>query len=362
MQRTLAVLYVLLVLLMLAQGIWWVVFITGEAGHVAREAELRLVAERELAARLLAEGGVDPGGLTERFPDLTFTPDAGSTAVAIAPDALGAVHDDARRRQRMLVSEGIFFLVLLSAGSVILLVAVRRERDFRRAHELFLAGVTHEFRTPLASVRLHAETLNRPELDPERSAEVRRRLIADVDRLEALVGHVLGVTRQAALDRGDPERIDLADATREVVDEVAALVERDHGTLTLRLPPGHTFRGHRALLTVALRNLLVNAIEHGRHGDDPPEITVELMSSDGHHALAVGDRGPGIPKQSRSRVFRSFYRIEREDRAHRRRRGAGLGLYLARRNVESMGGRIELSSRKGKGATFTIILPAEVEG
>jgi signal transduction histidine kinase len=104
----------------------------------------------------------------------------------------------------------------------------------------------------------------------------------------------------------------------------------------------------------------VNAIEHGRRGDEAPKISVALTTSDGWHAIAVRDRGPGIPKPSRTRIFRSFYRLDREDRT-RGHRGAGLGLYLARRNVEAMGGRIDLETRTGHGATFTILLPAEAD-
>lgn len=346
-------LYLVLVLLILAQGVWWVVFFSGTSRSTTREVDRRLEAERALAQRLLDSGELSASAAGTRFPDLVVEEASGPPSVRVAADARARIRNQGRRRRTMLVSEGAFFVFLLAMGSLILLVAQRRERDYRRAHELFLAGVTHEFRTPLASVLLSAETLERPGLDEPTRREVRRRLLADVDRLQALVGHVLAVTRQGAVGRGTPEAVDLGATARAVADEVRPLVEERGGRLVLDVHEGHHVLGHEALLAVAIRNLLVNAIQHGWREPGSPIVSVTLTGDGRRHRLAVHDEGPGIPKHEQERVFRSFYRIV----GRRPSPGAGLGLYLARRNVEGMGGRIELESRDGAGSTFTVVLP-----
>ncbi len=352
----LRVLYVLLVVLIIAQGAWWVIYLTREGERHERLELLRLEAERrqaELALRVLPEARDDPSRIVpSEFPELVLEPRGDSLAVEIDPRALESIRHDANRRKRMFQFEGTFFLGLLAAGMIVLGVAHRAEARFRRSREMFLAGVTHEFRTPLAALRLHAETLARPELPEEARRLLYPKLEVEVDRMESLVDQVLEAGRESALDARTFETLDAAREAEHVVEEMDGYLRREGAKVESRLPQGNAFRGRSDAFATALRNLVQNA---AKHSPKPAEIALDVGGDDSWVRVAVRDQGPGIAKEHHARIFESFSRLEPGDRA--RTRGAGLGLYLAKRNVEGMGGRIELVSEPGRGSTFTIVLP-----
>jgi signal transduction histidine kinase len=333
---SLGLLYGILVLLIIAQGTWWVIYQIGEGRRYEQLQLQRLEAERLSAEALQHEQGV-------REP-----------AVRIDPKALESAHREAQRRSRMFLWEGIFFLGLLAAGVFILGIAHRAESRFRRAREIFLAGVTHEFRTPLAALRLHAETLGRPSLGAAAKEAILPKLIAEVERMETLIDQVLEAGRDQELD-APLEVLDAAEEARRVLGEMSGYLELEGAQLETKLQTGIKFLGRRAAFATAFRNLVQNAATHSAR---PVRITVELAAA-ADIRLSVQDTGPGIAKEHHRRIFESFERVDGGD--HSRTRGSGLGLYLARRNLESMEGRIELSSQPGRGSTFTIVLPRKNE-
>jgi signal transduction histidine kinase len=356
LRNPLRVLYVLLVVLIVAQGVWWVIYLVREGRRYEQLELRRLEAERrqaELALRLLPEARVDPARtLRESFPELVLEARGDSMRVGVDSLALASIRRDANRRTRMFLFEGTFFLVLLASGMIVLGVAHRAEARFRRTREIFLAGVTHEFRTPLAALRLHAETLARPELPEEARRALLPKLEVEVDRMEALVDQVLEAGRDGTLDPATFETLDAGEEAAHVLEEMDGYLRREHASVDARVAPGSTFRGRSDAFATALRNLVQNAAKHSR---GPASIALEVASDEQWVRVAVRDSGPGIAKEHHARIFESFARVETGDRA--RTRGAGLGLYLAKRNVEAMGGRIELASEEGAGSTFTIVLP-----
>ncbi|MFH1845863.1 MAG: HAMP domain-containing sensor histidine kinase, partial [bacterium] len=243
-------------------------------------------------------------------------------------------------------------------------LAYRSERAFKQARELFLAGATHELKTPLASLRLYLETLERPDLSAADAARIRPRMLEDLERLENLVEQILAL---GYLDSTDPttdlenghqslaESLDVASETRQVVADLVNLAERHGAKLHLELTTGLFIRGQSFDFSLALRNLITNAIFHS-----PPPASVRLSTKrDGDWIrLAVRDGGPGIPRQDRERIFAGFVRLDRAAGSSRRQRGAGLGLYLVRHKAECLGGRVEVASEPGQGSTFTLVLPA----
>lgn len=353
-------LYALLVVLIAAQGAWWVIYQTRE-GRRHEAAELaRLEGERsraELVLRLLPDARENPAAhFTANFPDLVFD-ETETPAVRINPRAIAAAHKEARRRTRMFRYEGAFFLALLGAGTIVLGVAQRSESRFRRAREAFLSGVTHEFRTPLAALRLQAETLARADLPEATRAALLPRLAGEVDRMEALVDQVLEAGREDRLDPRTFERLDAGEEARRVLEEIEVTLRHEGAHVETSLPRGHSFYGKTHAFATALRNLLQNA---AKYSAPPARITLEVNGDPRTVRVVVRDAGPGIAREDHARVFESFTRGERADRA--RIRGAGLGLYLAKRNIEAMGGRIALASEPGRGSAFTIELPRAADG
>lgn len=353
------VLYGLLATLIVAQGTWWFIFQTREGARYERVEVQRLEAELRHAKSLvaLAPEAAGPHQLRETFPELDVDAGPNGLELRINPETLEAVRAEARRRSRMFVLEGTFFLALLGAGTLVLGVAHRAESRFRRSREVLLAGITHEFRTPLASLRLWAETLGREDLDEAARARIRPKLVEDVGRLEALVSQVLAAGRGGDMDRRLFEPLDAGREALEVLDEMEGYLKLQRAQVAADLPDGHVFLGQRVPFAVALRNLIQNA---AKYSPAPARIEVSLAREGRWIRLAVKDHGPGIARADQRRIFESFTRLEDgEHVASTSTHGAGLGLFLVKRNIEAMGGRVELVSEPGHGSTFTLVLPAQ---
>lgn len=352
--------YGVLVTLIIAIGTWWVYFLSQESRNYERWQIQRYTTDQIHAAyliRTVPEVGRNPVAmLGDAFPHLVFHQAPTGWEVSVDPEAHESVHADGRRRRRMFVAEGTTFLLLLLAGTTILTVAFRRERDFKRARELFLAGATHEFKTPLASLRLYTETLDRPDVADDARARIRKSMLQDVDRLEGMVEQVLAVSREEEHGRGPDEVLDLAHEAGTVLEDMHPFLEGHGARLETHMPDGLKVKGARTALAVALGNLVRNAVVYS---PPPAHITVTLEPDGKHHRLSVTDEGPGIPRRERQRIFESFYRIEFPSGSLTKRpKGSGLGLYLVERNVTGLGGRVELESEEGRGSTFTLVLPA----
>ncbi len=355
----LGLLYTVLVILILAMGAWWMYYINREGQNYERYQFQRLATDRLHAVFLLQ---LDPivadnphAALGDTYPHLRFERNGAEWNVSIDPVVHQAVHDEAERRNRMFLGEGLFFLALLIAGTTILTLAFRREREFKRARELFLAGATHELKTPLACIRLYTETLERTDLDDEARRRIHHSLVKDIERLEEMMEQILSVSRDEDGPSRRPETLDLADEANELLDAMRAFLDGNDATVTSELPAGRLIRGDRQDLRVAVRNLLQNAVHHGA---SPATIHIALTTGDNHHRLSVSDDGPGVPRRDQEKIFDSFYRA---NTGGDRPPGAGLGLYLVRRTAEALGGLVSLDSEEGRGATFTLTLPVHRE-
>jgi len=360
--RLISITYWLLLVLMIAQSSWWVIYLSREGDRYLELQEQRFQSDRLHAAYLMRsypEIAEDPRAhLRESFPNLHFRRLETGWDIHIDGAVEAAARKEAHRRSAMFMGEGIFFLALILSGSVLLTLAYRREMSFRRTRELFLAGVSHEFRTPLASLQLYAETLERPDLDESRRREILDHMQQDVARLDGMVGQVLATSRAESPLGASIERLDPAAEAREVLRSLEAFFIREGAQV--RTEWGETVRilGDRQLFSVALRNLLENAVKYSPR---PAMIELCLETSGDQCRLSVSDRGPGIPRHLRKRIFESFFRVGEAGSRPGGVRGTGLGLYLVKRAAGELGGKIELESRMGEGSTFTLVLPVAEE-
>jgi len=262
-----------------------------------------------------------------------------------------AILERDRHTRRMFLSEGVFFVLLLVAGTFILIHAWRSEVRYKQARELFMTAATHEFKTPLASLRLYAETLARRELKDADRSRIQDRMVEDVTRLEDLVNDILSVSAADMFASGHGGRLDLAEECRLVLEDLEAFAAENGAVMRLEGEPGAGIRGHRLPLALVLRNLLVNAVQHSPR---PVTVTVQVIPGRDRHRIVVADDGPGIPRRLQDRVFECFYTSRQDGRSS----GTGLGLYLVRRNIELLGGQVDLSSEPGRGTAFTLDFPA----
>ena len=254
----------------------------------------------------------------------------------------------------MFVFEGIFFLSLLVAGSGILIYSWRTEVKYKQTRTLFLAGATHEFKTPLASLRLYTETMCRDGLSDEDRTRIRFNMLEDMGRLDNLVNDVLALSAGDTFDDGPLTRLDLAAETRRVINELKRYADERGAEFILEADDEAVILGNQVTFALALRNLLINAV---KHSPDEVRVVIKVQAGRRIHRVHVGDNGPGIPRRLQDKVFECFYSGIREGRSG----GAGIGLHLVRQNVENLGGQVALVSEEGQGSTFTITLPAAGE-
>ncbi len=212
---------------------------------------------------------------------------------------------------------------------VVVTRAIREEAELRRGQEQFLAGVSHELKSPLSSLRLSVETLAMRDPPPAQRGELVRRMLVELGRLQGTIANVLDTSRLAAAGRRTPEPIALAVEMTQVIDELADFAAECDVAVDAAVPAGLTVFGERDGTQIVLRNLLHNAIKASLPGRP---VTIRAQAVNGSVVLQVRDQGSGFTGAEGERLFDKFYRIDREERG--RMGGTGLGLFLVRRYVE----------------------------
>src|SRR5690606_38860482 len=182
--------FIVLLVVSAAQIAYWVWDEVRFTSSIEEQRRSVLAAEAEVARRLRST--LPTAEVEELFPHLVLHP---SGAVEVRPEVVAALDEETRRRVNRFVWEGGFFLVVLCAGMVVLTRALRQEARLRRREENFLAAVSHELKSPLASLRLSAETLALRDPAPERRARLAARMIEDVQRLETMIANLLDTSR-----------------------------------------------------------------------------------------------------------------------------------------------------------------------
>ena len=241
-------------------------------------------------------------------------------------------------------------------GGTAALLTLRREARLARLQTDFVNKVSHDLRTPLTSIRMFVETLQLGRLeDKARQQEALEIIAEETERLSALINRLLDWARMESGRR----RFDIrAEPVRPMVDAaVAALAPRlllAPATIDVRFAEGlPRVMADRQAIVDSLINLLGNA--HKYTGTDK-RIVVEVSRAGPVVRIAITDNGPGIGKQDLKRVFDRFYRGQ--DPMDRIIEGSGLGLAMVKHVVVAHGGKVEVASELGKGATFTMSLPA----
>lgn len=255
----------------------------------------------------------------------------------------------------ILLSVGAVFFACLLAGVILYLIWIIQNINLNRRQSNFIDAVTHELKTPIASLKLYLQTLNRRDVQGPQRQEFYATMMEDVDRLDRLINQLLDVAR---LQR-DKQDLDAKEwvSLRELVEECVARLAKQHSVNTdlfrMEIEDCQVL-AHRIDIDVLLGNLLDNAIKYSAQ---EPEIEIRITFQNDSALIAISDNGQGIPRHLRRKIFWRFYRAG--DELERRKPGVGLGLFLVRSIVERLKGSIVVSERiEQPGATFLVTLPA----
>ena len=264
-------------------------------------------------------------------------------------------------RRGALVIFGVILFLVIIAGMVLYTIFLVREIRRNEQHDSFINAVTHELKTPVASIRLYLQTLQTRELDESKRREFYQIMLDDSDRLLHTIDQVLraGGT-QSQFRRIAQLRVDLG----EIADECISLARTrfhlsDDALSYQRRTDGPAIVvGDADELKAAVWNLIDNAVKYSA-ADPKVNITLEETADHSRYALKVSDRGAGISPHELKRVFRRFYRIHGMSV---RAKGSGLGLFIVRSVAKRHGGKAFAESEgTGRGSTFTILLPRAPE-
>jgi len=254
----------------------------------------------------------------------------------------------------VLLPIGATFLALLLAGVIGYLVLTIKAINLSRRQSNFIDSVTHELKSPLASMKLYLQTLSRHQVPPEQQNEFFRIMLDDLERLDRLINQMLAAGRidSARLD-GEAERIDLAELLAQCARSVCATYRLPAETVALRCEPC-TVLARPIELDLIFRNLIDNAV---KYAGAPPWVQVELARGAARSVrVRISDNGRGIPRKLRRQVFGRFVRLGSE--LEREKPGTGLGLYIVRTLVQRLGGRVNIADRVPQpGTVFTVVLP-----
>jgi two-component system, OmpR family, sensor histidine kinase SenX3 len=255
---------------------------------------------------------------------------------------------------RALLVVGILLLLIVISGVVLNTISLVREIHRNEQKDAFINAMTHELKTPVASIRLYLQTLQTRAVDKEKREEFYRIMLEDSDRLLATIEQVLRTGRMGAAGRKlNLARIDLGSLVVECIDRTRALHDLTAEALTFQAGPPVSIMADPEEVRAAVFNLIENAVKYS--GKDV-NVRVETELSDGHVRLRVKDAGVGIPRTELKRVFKRFHRVPGPLAS--RIKGTGLGLYIVRSVAKRHGGRAWAESEgAGQGSTFFLQLP-----
>ena len=318
-----------------------------------------LQSQRVQGALVDADGQVMIGSLNTIGPQAVRT-----TAATRLPGTLHATITDAGadetgvggRRRLLLSGFGVLALGVV-AGSYFIMRSIDRERAVAKLQSEFVSTVSHEFRTPLTSLRQLSEMLSKGRVPTEALRQQSYDILArESERMQKLVESLLDFGRiEARAFLYHYEHLDPVALVRDVVADFQAHVAAAGYCVDTKIEGAFPFiRVDREELRLALRNLLDNAV---KYSPDCRTVWVEMASEQGRLAIHVRDQGMGISASEQRGIFQKFVRGTSSKAANIQ--GTGIGLAMARHIIEAHGGEIRLESEPGKGSTFTILLPLE---
>ncbi len=340
-----------LVVISVVQVGWWAVGLRGFIIDRTHDA-LELYGQQVAAAQALLDAGRSPEDVRRLLPRVTIE---GHTATA-SKSVVDYYQSEEHSRVNQYVWESAFFLLALFACIAVIARALRDEARVLQEQDHFLAMVSHQFKTPLASLQLSLETMSMRALSPADQRPLIDRMLSDIGRMESLVTRILDSVR---LERGRvdlrSEPIDLGAAVSRVTGQLNDRAAKDRIVFSVDVPKGLEVLADPLAVDVVIRNLVENALAAvGPVGGGTIALNARRQNSE--IELAVSDTGVGFRPEDSAQLFQKFSRLHPGGGSSAY--GTGLGLFIVRRMMQLAGGRVSAqSSGVGQGAQFTVAWP-----
>jgi signal transduction histidine kinase len=259
-----------------------------------------------------------------------------------------------QRQEWMILGEASVFVLSLLIGIAFINRGYNKEILAAKQSRNFLLSITHELKSPIASIRLGFETLQRKKLSEEQAMVLLKNGINDTDRLNNLVSDLLLSARLESTYQLNMELFSLEILIDECVQSIKQKFPLSEINQSKASDIPEIFADYSAIRSVIL-NLLENAM---KYSDSIPEINIKIYPASDKIHLEISDFGIGIAQQERKKIFEKFYRIGNEDQ--RKTKGTGLGLYIVDQIIKAHNGSISVSSNHPKGTKFNIFLPLDI--
>jgi signal transduction histidine kinase len=330
---------------------WWLYDQSTHALEKVR-VERTLYSQQVGAAQAMLDSGTSPERVRQLLPDIAVN----GTRAALSPNVEHELLTEAHRRINQYAWEGAFFLIALGACILVIARALRAEAKVIQEQDNFLALVSHQFKTPLASLQLSLETMALRTLSPEQARTLIDRMLSDLGRMEAMVTQILESVR---LERGRVELrrepLDLSGAVTRVVAQFEERAHKDNIAITTDIARGLYVLTDPLALDVVVRNLLENAMA-AITPIGGGNITFVARRTETEIELSVRDSGVGFRPTDGTRLFEKFTRLHPGGGSSYY--GTGLGLFIVRRLMQLAGGRVSAhSDGVGQGAQFVLTWP-----
>ncbi len=252
-------------------------------------------------------------------------------------------------REAMILGEGAVFLLLIGTGAYLFHLTLKKEKKLHDQQKNFLLSVTHELKSPLASIKLYLQTILKRNLDRAQTHAFLNNSLKDIERLDDLVENMLIATRMESRTYSFPkERFNFTELV-EKVSERLQIHNCSTQIIQTDLEPEIYFTGDKFALTLVVSNLIENAVKYS-----PPceEIAVKLFEREGSLFFEVADKGVGIKDEEKLKIFQKFYRVGSEDT--RKTKGTGLGLFIVRQVLRNHQANIKVKNNKPTGSIFEV--------
>lgn len=267
--------------------------------------------------------------------------------LAINPKKIEELKFERYQQRNIWLYQSILLLFLVGVGIYGVFSSIEKIYKLNKQQNNFLLSVTHEFKTPIAAIRLMLQTSKHPKVNDEKRIELVDNSIQSTHRLEELAENMLTAMQiESNAYQYNLTPVDYSNLVIKVINN-----QQIKGQISAKVEPDIVVDGDDFILRMVVNNLIENAFKYSNN----QPIEVSLTKDQKWKRLSIKDQGIGLKKEDYKNIFKKFYRVQDEET--RVSKGTGLGLFIVKQAVEKHSGKVFVSANADKGSTFTILLP-----